>query len=445
MEVYDTVLRNSEKYSLALRRLFADNGYRRYRMSKFEEYDLYARHKGFLVSDNVITFNDTNGRLLALKPDVTLSIIKNCEDRPETTQRLYYNESVYRVSKGTNSFKEISQSGVECIGKVELQDIADMLLLAARSLSMLSDDWSLNVNLAEEDRQALELIKDKDFRKNIYLRKEPIDPNYYSDTVFKGYIRGIPEALLSGGKYTPLMRKMGRRSQAVGFAVYTDLLDRYGEKQRNEDDYLNVALPKGRLGEQVYRLFAEAGYPCPEILEPGRKLIFENREKKIRFFWVKPTDVASYVERGVADLGVAGSDILNEYHPDVLEQLNLQIGLCRMCVAGPANFTENRDRTLVVATKFPNIATRFFQNKGLDIDIIKLHGSIEIAPLLGLSDVIVDIVETGKTLKENNLKIIEEILPVSARLIANRAIMDFKQDSIAKLTAALKERIKNND
>lgn len=445
MEISDTVLKNSEKYSLALRKLFADRGYRPYRMSKFEEYDLYAKHKGFLVSDNVITFKDTNGRLLALKPDVTLSIIKNCEDLPDKTQRLYYNESVYRVSKVTNTFREISQSGVECIGKVELQDIADMLLLAAQALDMLSSDWSLNVNLAEEDVKALLLITDEHYKKNIYYRQEAVDPNYYSDTVFKGYIRGIPKAILSGGKYTPLMRKMGRHSQAIGFAVYTDLLDRYDEHRRTDDNYLNIALPKGRLGEQSYELFAQAGYPCPEILQPGRKLIFSNPERKVRYFWVKPTDVASYVERGVADIGVAGADIIQEYRPEVTEQLDLQIGRCRMCVAGPQSYEENQNKTLVVATKFPNIATSYFQNKGLDIDIIKLHGSIEIAPLLGLSDVIVDIVETGNTLKENNMKIIEEILPISARLIINKAVLDFKQEAISQLTLALAERIRNND
>ena len=168
------------------------------------------------------------------------------------------------------------------------------------------------------------------------------------------------------------------------------------------------------------------------IREDSRKLIFENPETGMRFFWVKPSDVAIYVERGAADIGVAGRDILLEYSPDVYELLDLGIGRCRMCVAGK---TEQRRgaETLRVATKFPNIATRYFQGRGRAIDIIKLNGSIELAPILGLSDVIVDIVETGTTLRENDLHVLETILPISARLIANKASFKFKYEGISRL------------
>ena len=165
---------------------------------------------------------------------------------------------------------------------------------------------------------------------------------------------------------------------------------------------LNVALPKGRLGEKVYAMFAAAGFECPSIMENNRKLIFENEELGVRYFWVKPSDVAIYVERGAADVGVAGKDILLEYEPDVYELLDLNIGKCRMAVAAKKDFRDDMGRTLRVATKFSNIAGRHYLSKGRDIDIIHLNGSIEIAPILDLSDVIVDIVETGKTLKENN-------------------------------------------
>ena len=168
-------------------------------------------------------------------------------------------------------------------------------------------------------------------------------------------------------------------------------------------EWLNAALPKGRLGEKVYRMFAAAGYPCPSIEEEGRKLIFENEEAGIRYFWVKPSDVTVYVERGAADIGVAGRDILLEYGPDVYELLDLKTGRCRIASAGPEGFQENPLRTLRVATKFPNIARRYYEGRGRDIELIRLNGSIELAPLLGLSDVIVDIVETGTTLRENNL------------------------------------------
>ena len=196
---------------------------------------------------------------------------------------------------------------------------------------------------------------------------------------------------------------------------------------------LNVALPKGRLGDKVYDMFEKAGFPCPSIKEPNRKLIFENKEAGVRYFWVKPSDVAIYVERGAADVGVAGKDILLEYAPDVYELLDLDIGKCRMAVAAKKDFRYDRSRTLRVATKFKNIASEHYLSKGMDIDIIHLNGSIEIAPILDLSDVIVDIVETGATLKENNLEVFEEIVPISARLIANKTSFKFKYESIKKI------------
>ena len=198
---------------------------------------------------------------------------------------------------------------------------------------------------------------------------------------------------------------------------------------------LNIALPKGRLGESVYQMFSNAGFSCPALLEKSRKLIFENRDVGVRYFWVKPSDVAVYVERGAADIGVAGKDILLEYRPDVYELADLDVGKCRMAVAGFPGKTITR--TLRVATKFPNIAKSYFASKGRDIDIIRLNGSIEIAPILGLSDVIVDIVETGKTLKENGLEVLEEIVPISARLIANKASYKFKTEAIRKITDSL--------
>ena len=205
------------------------------------------------------------------------------------------------------------------------------------------------------------------------------------------------------------------------------------------DKLLNVALPKGRLGEKVYAMFEAAGYECPSIKEPGRKLIFENEAAGVRYFWVKPSDVAIYVERGAADIGVAGKDILLEYEPDVYELHDLGVGRCRMAVAAKRDFRDNHARTLRVATKFTNIALKYYNSVGRDIDIIHLNGSIELAPILGLSDVIVDIVETGATLKENDLVVTEEIVPISARLIANKAGYRFKTAQIDGLVRKMKE------
>ena len=208
---------------------------------------------------------------------------------------------------------------------------------------------------------------------------------------------------------------------------------------------INVALPKGRLGEKVYAMFEHAGYECPSIKENTRKLIFENKEKGIRFFWVKPSDVSIYVERGAADIGVAGKDILLEYSPDVYELLDLNMGKCRMAVAGKNGFYDDGAKTLKVATKFVNIAKKFYASKCRDIDIIKLNGSIELAPILGLSDVIVDIVETGTTLKENDLSVVETIVPISARLISNKSSFKFKTEEIENIVKCMKAQVKTDD
>ena len=208
---------------------------------------------------------------------------------------------------------------------------------------------------------------------------------------------------------------------------------------------LNVALPKGRLGEKVYAMMEKAGFSCPAIYENNRKLIFENLEKGVRYFWVKPSDVAIYVERGTADIGIVGKDILLEYAPDVYELLDLNIGKCRMAVAAPKSFRDNPRQTLRVATKFSNIAARHYLSKGRDIDIIHLNGSIEVAPILGLSDVIVDIVETGTTLKENDLEVIETIVPISARLIANKASYKFQCETIDYVTKSIAAQVEEKN
>ena len=205
---------------------------------------------------------------------------------------------------------------------------------------------------------------------------------------------------------------------------------------------INIALAKGRLGEKVYDMFEKAGYECPSIKEPNRKLIFTNEELGVSYFWVKPSDVSIYVERGAADIGVCGKDILLEHNPDVYELVDLNIGKCYMAVAGKKDFYDDRANTLKVATKFCNIAKNYYAGLGRQIDIIKLNGSIEIAPILGLADVIVDIVETGATLKENDLEVKEKITDISARLIANKAAYKFKTAQINEMVEKIKALVK---
>lgn len=205
---------------------------------------------------------------------------------------------------------------------------------------------------------------------------------------------------------------------------------------------LNIALPKGRLGDRVYGMLKAAGYSCPELENPDRRLVFENQETGVRYFWVKPSDVTIYVERGAADLGIAGKDILLENRPELYELLDLHTGICRMAVAGPSGFRDSRERTLRVATKFPRIAGEYYAGKSRDVELIHLNGSIELAPILGLSDVIVDIVETGKTLAENGLAVLETVCQISARLVANPASYRFCTEEIRRLADRLEEQVK---
>ena len=508
----DLSLSFQEKVIFGLRALYRSYGYTQYKMSKFEEYDLYAKNKDFLISDGVITFTDTNGKLMALKPDVTLSIIKNMKDRTGV-QKLFYNENVYRISKGNQSYKELMQVGLECMGDIGEAEIVQVLTLAAKSLKSISEDCVLNITTLDLLTQVLSKLdgvnradviqcveeKNEDGLKKLDIPEEirsvlcsmirtagaanevlpkligeldgqwdvtslkrlqqmiatvddvqirdmlqvdfsvVSDINYYNGIAFKGFVEGVPSAVLSGGQYDKLMKKMNHSSSAIGFAVYLDMLDLVSEAPVEKDKVLNIALPKGRLGEKVYGIFEKAGFPCPALMENSRKLIFENEEVGVRYFWVKPSDVAIYVERGAADIGVAGKDILLEYKPDVYELMDLDIGKCRMAVAAPKGFCDNTDRTLRVATKFSGIAQEYYRSKGRDIDIIHLNGSIEIAPILGLSDVIVDIVETGTTLKENDLEVIETIVPISARLISNKVSYQFKSEKIIGLMQQIAE------
>ncbi len=200
---------------------------------------------------------------------------------------------------------------------------------------------------------------------------------------------------------------------------------------------LNIALPKGRLGDEAYGVLSAAGYSCEGLEEDSRKLIFENAELGLRYFWAKPSDVGVYVERGAADVGIVGKDCLMEQAPDVYELLDLGIGNCKLAVAARRGFVDDGRSVLRVATKYVNCTRAYYESVGRDIDIIKLNGSIELAPVLGLSDVIADIVQTGQTLKENGLEVIEDIEPISARLIANKANYEFKRERIQKLVNAL--------
>ena len=204
---------------------------------------------------------------------------------------------------------------------------------------------------------------------------------------------------------------------------------------------VNIALPKGRLADKTLELMKKAGI-LKKVEDAGRKLVFEDESGFVRYFLVKPWDVPVYVERGIADIGVAGKDILTENSPDVYELLDLKTGKCRMCVCAKNGYVDRPGATLRVATKFVNTAKGYYASMGRRIEIIKLNGSIELAPILGLSDVIVDIVETGATLRENDLEAMETIVDISARLISNKASFKFKNAQIENITRGLKALVR---
>ena len=518
-------LQPKERASFALRALYEAAGCRKYHMGRFEEYGLYQENRSFLSSEQVITFTDLDGRLLALKPDVTLSIAKTAQPAPGETLRYYYHENVYRPSAESHTFKEISQMGLEMLGAVGEAQVQQAVCLAARSLDALGAEWVLEVShmgylfglfdaLGVPDAaraKLLEKLREKNAHelraaagaagladaaadilcsvlslcgsyadtlakaaalcRNDAMRAAvaelealavPLEKaggvirldmtlagemEYYNGLVFQGYLKALPRPLLKGGRYDLLMQKFTPGAGAIGFAVYLDELDRLSAPlppvQKNSTDrvMLNVALPKGRLGDKVYNLLAGIGYGCPEDYNATRKLVVENPAAGIRYFLVKPSDVAIYVEHGAADVGIVGKDILTEAAADVYELLDTGLGRCRMCVAAPAGYRDDPSRPVRVATKFVNIAKRYYASMGRDIDIIKLNGSIELAPILGLSDVIVDIVETGTTLRENGLQVVTEFMPISARFIANKASYQFKHRQMDTMLEKLRDTL----
>lgn len=209
-----------------------------------------------------------------------------------------------------------------------------------------------------------------------------------------------------------------------------------------------IALPKGRIMKEALKILAKIGIEPPEPMEESRKLIFDNPDKSVRFLVVKPTDVPTYVEYGAADIGIAGKDVLSEQSRDIYEPLDLKIGRCRMIVAEPAELSAKDDpsqwTSIRIATKYPSITERYFASKGIQVDLIKLYGSIELAPLIGLSERIVDLVETGETLRQNGLVEVEKIMDISSRLIVNRASLKIKGARIAEIIEGLRKEIEGS-
>ena len=260
--------------------------------------------------------------------------------------------------------------------------------------------------------------------------------NYYTGVIFHGYAEGSGLTVLSGGRYDNLLGDFGKDMPAIGFAIDVDALCEAVREVINVERPIRIALTKGRLEKKSVELFKTMGLDTQHLENKGRRLILpvNNYEAVLS----KAPDVITYVEHGVCDIGIVGKDTIVEHSSSFYEVIDLNIGKCKFALACPKGtdfFSGYKRKT--VASKYPKVAKAFFESKGMDVQVIKIEGSVELAPLLGLADGIVDIVETGSTLKENGLEVVEEIFPISARVIVNMASMKLRKSEIEAFLADL--------
>ena len=344
----------------------------------------------------------------------------------------------------------------EFVESLEIEEALKNLFLLLADFDITDEDlenaknWAKNYPKVAKAIASLEElnknVKDKEIKQFISFDLGMISNyEYYTGIIFAGYTYGLGEPIVKGGRYDTLLSNFDKDAPAIGFAFVVDqLLSAISAKKVVEEDrYLTFALGKGRLAKKTLKLFEEIGITCEEIFDPNtRKLIFVNEELKLRFFLSKGPDVPTYVEHGAADIGIVGKDTILEEGRNIYEVLDLGFGNCRMCICGPESAKEllKHQEQIRVATKYPQIAKDYFYNeKHQTVEIIKLNGSIELAPIVGLSDVICDIVETGATLRENGLDVLEEVCPLSARMVVNEVSMKMENERITKLIRQLKE------
>ena len=520
------------KIETAAREVFARHGYHVVQPPMFEYYDVYDA--AVTKAENMFKFFDNNGRMLALRPDLTTSVARIAATKPlgELPYRIAYSGSAFRNDEtfSNDRRREFSQAGIELIGNGGTDADAEVIEIAIEALlkfgvkdfqidmghadyykglaeiagldPIVSDKLRANINdkdfvaiegildgidideklkevfmelpkmfggietavaaaknpiIGEKSRAALEnlisvyeILKGKGLDKYISTDLGMV-PNldYYTGIIVKGFAKGVAFPICSGGRYDNLTEKFGKALPATGIAigierVMTALSDIRERNDENASEYITVALAKGRLAELSINIFEKLGFDVQEMKSKTRKLIFTDEKNKFKFILVKASDVPVYVEYGAADIGVVGKDTLLESGKDVYEIMDLGFGKCRMAVAGPS---EMRDKIvgrniMRVASKYPHIARDYFHRvKGQTVDIIKLNGSVELGPLVGLSDVIVDIVESGKTLKENGLEVLEDVCELSARLVVNRVSLKMHRERILKLMSDIKSEL----
>lgn len=520
------------KIETAAREVFARHGYHVVQPPMFEYYDVYDA--AVTKAENMFKFFDNNGRMLALRPDLTTSVARIAATKPlgELPYRIAYSGSAFRNDEtfSNDRRREFSQAGIELIGNSGTDADAEVIEIAIEALlkfgvkdfqidmghadyykglaeiaeldPIVSDKLRANINdkdfvaiegildgidideklkevfmelpkmfggietavaaaknpiIGEKSRAALEnlisvyeILKGKGLDKYISTDLGMV-PNldYYTGIIVKGFAKGVAFPICSGGRYDNLTEKFGKALPATGIAigierVMTALSDIRERNDENASEYITVALAKGRLAELSINIFEKLGFDVQEMKSKTRKLIFTDEKNKFKFILVKASDVPVYVEYGAADIGVVGKDTLLESGKDVYEIMDLGFGKCRMAVAGPSKMRDKLvGRNIMrVASKYPHIARDYFHRvKGQTVDIIKLNGSVELGPLVGLSDVIVDIVESGKTLKENGLEVLEDVCELSARLVVNRVSLKMHRERILKLMSDIKSEL----
>ncbi len=516
--------------------VFKQFGYRMVQTPTFEYFDVYNVTTP-TQAEHMFKFFDTNGRMLALRPDLTTSVARMAATKtPENgfPLRVSYLGSAFRNEENFSQARqrEFTQVGVELIGDSSPSADAEIIQIAIETL-IKSGIKSFQIDLGQveffkglveqaglserESSLIREHINDKDFiavqavldklnisedmkkrfvnlstmlggidiveqaimdedlnersrnalvnLKEVYsiLTDKSLDKyvsfdlgmvqniDYYTGIIIRGFTYGVGFPVCSGGRYDTLLSKFGRDVPATGIAigverVMASIYDERSDETRNSSnsEYVTVALAKGRLAELSVEIFEKAGFDVAALKEKSRKLIFTDEKNKLKFILVKASDVPTYVEYGAADMGIVGKDTLIESDKNLYEVLDLGFGRCKMAVAGPAYMKDKLDNRNImrVASKYPKIAREYFHKiKGRTVDIIKLNGSVELGPLVGLSEVIVDIVESGKTLKENGLEVLEDVCELSARLVVNRVSMKLKRDKVFDIIMKLKGEI----
>ena len=503
------------------REIFAKHGYHMVQPPTFEYYDVYDA--AVTKPENMFKFFDTNGRMLALRPDLTTSVARLAATKPlgDLPYRIAYSGNAFRNDEAFSLARqrEFSQVGIELIGDGGETADAEVIAITVEALLKFGlTDFQIDMGQVEyfkgiseqagldamQSDALREKINDKDFvaiegmldrlslddeiksmilelpkmfggidvvrealqnsaigqtargalenlaRVYDILREKGLE-KYLAIDFTKGFAKGVAFPICSGGRYDNLTAKFGKSMPATGIAIGIERVMtalRAREEIKADDassEYITVALAKGRLAELSVEIFERLGFEVAELKTKTRKLIFTDEKNKFKFILVKASDVPVYVEYGAADIGIVGKDTLLESGKDVYEILDLGFGKCKMAVAGPEALRGKLDgrNIMRVASKYPHIARDYFHRvKGQTVDIIKLNGSVELGPLVGLSEVIVDIVESGKTLKENGLEVLEDVCQLSARLVVNRVSVKIHRERIMELVRRVKDEIK---